>query len=201
MFITIEGMEGGGKSTHLPFVADLLRSAGKSVLVTREPGGTQIGEALRALLLNPRQAIGLDTELLLMFASRAEHLATVIEPALRAGRWVVCSRFTDATYAYQGAGRGIPNHRIAVLEDWVQGARRPDLTLVLDIPAEEGLARVRQRGDTDRFEQERVEFFDRVRQAYLARAAAHPGRYRIINARSPVEVVRAKVERVVRGLL
>nr|VFJ64991.1 MAG: thymidylate kinase [Candidatus Kentron sp. DK] len=201
MFITIEGMEGGGKSTNLPFIADLLRSAGKSVLVTREPGGTEIGEALRALLLNPRQAIGPDTELLLLFASRAEHLATVIEPALRAGRWVVCSRFTDATYAYQGAGRGIPSHRIAVLEDWVQGARRPDLTLVLDIPAEEGLARVRQRGEADRFEQERVAFFDSVRQAYLARAAAYPKRYRVIDARSPIEIVRAELEGVVRGLL
>nr|VFK04634.1 MAG: dTMP kinase [Candidatus Kentron sp. H]VFK04954.1 MAG: dTMP kinase [Candidatus Kentron sp. H]VFK08461.1 MAG: dTMP kinase [Candidatus Kentron sp. H] len=201
MFITIEGMEGGGKSTSLPFIADLLRSAGKSVVITREPGGTEVGEALRGLLLNPRQTIELDTELLLIFAARAEHLAAVITPALQAGRWVVCSRSTDATYAYQGAGRGIPYARIAILEDWVQGGLRPDLTLILDIPAKEGLARVRQRGSTDRFEQEREEFFDRVRNAYLARAEAHPDRYHVIDARAPIETVRERIADVMLGVL
>ncbi|VFM95938.1 MAG: dTMP kinase [Candidatus Kentron sp. G] len=201
MFVTIEGIEGGGKSTSLSFVADLLRSAGKPMLVTREPGGTEIGEALRELLLRPGQAIGPDAELLLMFAARAEHLATVIRPALEAGQWVVCSRFTDTTYAYQGAGRGIPNARIALLEDWVQGTLRPDLTLILDIPVEEGLARVKRRGTTDRFERERMAFFHRVREAYLARANARPHRYRVIDARAPIGTVREQIADVMRDFL
>ncbi|MBT8420090.1 MAG: dTMP kinase, partial [Gammaproteobacteria bacterium] len=143
-----------------------------------------------------------DTELLLMFAARAEHLATVITPALRAGQWVVCSRFTDATYAYQGAGRGIPDTRIAILEDWVQGDLRPDLTLILDIPVEEGLNRVRNRGGgVDRFERERVEFFHRVRGAYLARAQAYPHRYHVIDARAPIETVKEQILDVMRKVV
>nr|VFJ56751.1 MAG: thymidylate kinase [Candidatus Kentron sp. FW] len=195
-FITIEGIEGSGKSTNLPHIVEFLQNAGKTVVATREPGGTRIGEALRTLLLDPEQDMQLDTELLLMFAARAEHLAKVIRPALEAGQWVVCSRFTDATYAYQGAGRGIPNNRIATLARWVQGDLEPDLVLILDIPVEKGFERVRERGAMDRFEQEQVAFFQRVRDAYLARAEAHPERYRIIDARGSMEAVRARIAEV-----
>jgi len=201
MFITIEGIEGAGKSTHLSSIADFLQETGKSVLITREPGGTKIGEFLRELLLNPEQTIGLDTELLLMFAARAEHLTSVIRPALQAEKWVVCSRFTDATYAYQGAGRGISESRIAALEEWVQGAFRPDLTLVLDIPVETGLARVRTRGAMDRFEQEEVAFFQRVRNDYLARAKAHPHRYRVLDAQQSMETVATQIKDLIREFL
>nr|VFK22450.1 MAG: dTMP kinase [Candidatus Kentron sp. LPFa]VFK35506.1 MAG: dTMP kinase [Candidatus Kentron sp. LPFa] len=170
-FITIEGIEGSGKSTNLSHMVEFLQKAGKTVIATREPGGTRIGEILRGLLLDPEQDMQIDTELLLMFAARAEHLAKVIRPALERGEWVVCSRFTDATYAYQGAGRGIPNTRIATLAHWVQEDFRPDLTLILDIPAEEGLARVRKRGPVDRFERERIAFFERARMAYRAQGS------------------------------
>ena len=194
-FITLEGIEGAGKTTQREAVADCLRAAGLDVLTTREPGGSAIAERIRALLLDPdNTGMHGDTELLLMFAARAEHLQQRILPALDVGTWVVCDRFTDATYAYQGGGRGVPVERIAMLEELVQGARRPDLTLLFDLPAETGLARARARGPAapDRFEAEAVHFFERVRDAYLARAAAEPERFvQIDAARAPAEVAAA----------
>ncbi|MGB5541049.1 MAG: dTMP kinase [Gammaproteobacteria bacterium] len=189
-FITIEGIEGVGKSTNMEYIHRQLQAAGKDVVVTREPGGTPLAEAIRGLLLDPAYT-GMDSlcELQLMFAARAEHLAKVIRPALAAGRWVLCDRFTDATYAYQGGGRGVDAAVIARLEDLVQGGFRPDLTLLLDVTVETGLARASLRGTLDRFEQEQVEFFERVRQAYLDMARKHPGRYRIIDAGQPLEAV------------
>ena len=192
-FITLEGPEGGGKSTNQAFVRDWLQQRGAEVVTTREPGGTPLGEAIRSLLLDPDGDMASDTELLLMFASRAEHLAARILPALQAGQWVVCDRFTDATYAYQGGGRGIPATRIAALEDWVQGELRPDLTLVLDVPGEIGEQRVAQRGARDRFEQERAEFFARVRRSYLDLAAQAPERYRVIDAGAPLTQVQQDI--------
>ncbi len=189
-FITLEGIEGAGKTTQREAVADCLRGAGLDVLITREPGGSDIAERIRALLLDPGNA-GMhgDTELLLMFAARAEHLHRRILPALDAGTWVVCDRFTDATYAYQGGGRGVPAARIAMLEQLVQGDRRPDLTLLFDLPAEVGLSRARGRSAPDRFESEALHFFERVRESYLARAGAEPGRIVCIDAaRAPQKV-------------
>ncbi|PIE83331.1 MAG: dTMP kinase [Candidatus Contendobacter odensis] len=195
--ITLEGVEGAGKSTQIVFMRDALERRGYRVLMTREPGGTALGEAIRALLLEHRhERMALDTEILLMFAARAEHLERVIRPALAAGCWVLCDRFTDASYAYQGGGRGVTMTRIAVLEEWVQGQLRPDLTLVFDLPAAVGLARVRQRGVVDRFEQEQLDFFERVRAAYLSRAKKDSRRYRVIDATPAIDVVRSEVERV-----
>ena len=189
-FITVEGIEGVGKSTNMAFIHRQLQAAGRDVIVTREPGGTPLAEAIRGLLLDPAYT-GMDTlcELQLMFAARAEHLAKVIKPALAAGQWVLCDRFTDATYAYQGGGRGVDVAVIARLEDLVQGGFRPDLTLLLDLPVELGLSRASQRGALDRFEQEKIGFFKRVRQSYLDMASRHPGRYRIIDASQPLEAV------------
>jgi dTMP kinase len=189
-FITVEGIEGVGKSTNMDFIHRQLQASGRDVLVTREPGGTPLAEAIRSLLLDPAYT-GMDTlcELQLMFAARAEHLSKVIRPALAAGQWVLCDRFTDATYAYQGGGRGVDTAVIARLEDLVQGGFRPDLTLLLDVPVELGLARAGQRGALDRFEQEQIDFFERVRQAYLDMARRHPGRYRVIDAGQPLEAV------------
>ena len=193
-FITVEGIEGAGKSTHIAYLETLVGTAGHPVIVTREPGGTPIGEALRALLLGPRdEAMDSDTELLLMFAARAEHLARVIRPALQAGTWVLCDRFTDATYAYQGGGRGIPEQRIRALETWVHGGLQPDLTLLLDLPVAAGLARAAHRGPGDRFEQEDVAFFERVREGYLARAREDGDRFRIIDADGTPEEVRGRL--------
>ena len=192
-FITLEGPEGGGKSTNQAFVADWLRARGRDLITTREPGGTPLGEAIRGLLLDPAGAMAADTELLLMFAARAEHLAKRIRPALAAGQWVVCDRFTDATYAYQGGGRGIDRQRIAVLEDWVQGGLHPDLTLVLDVPPGIGDQRVGRRGQRDRFEQEQQTFFERVRQTYLDLAAAAPKRYAVIDATAPLAQVQQQI--------
>lgn len=189
-FITLEGIEGVGKSTQAAFLVEHLRASGRDVVATREPGGTSIGDRIRTILLDPDgDGPSGDTELLLMFAARAEHLARVIHPALATGRWVVCDRFTDATYAYQGGGRGIAAERIERLENWVQGDLRPDRTLLLDLPVEEGLRRARSGCDGDRFEREQREFFERVRQAYLDRAAAEPERYRVIDADGSVERV------------
>ncbi|HEX7044690.1 MAG TPA: dTMP kinase [Burkholderiales bacterium] len=192
LFITLEGGEGAGKSTQLQAIADWLRQRGHEVVATREPGGTPLGERLREVLLHGQGDMSPDAEALLMFAARAEHLARVIRPALAAGRSVLCDRFTDATYAYQGGGRGIPATRLAALEQWVQGGLRPDLTLLLDLPVEVGLARARGRGAFDRFEREQRDFLERVRAAYLARAAAEPERVRVIDASRPTaEVTRA----------
>lgn len=194
-FITIEGSEGAGKTTQLTFMRDFLERAGYPVTLTREPGGTELGEELRALLLGHRHdGMALKTETLLMFAARAEHLERVIRPALAAGQWVLCDRFTDATYAYQGGGRGLSMAQIAALEDWVQDDLRPDLTLLLDLPVAAGLARAGKRGPADRFERETVEFFERVRAAYRDRAQQHPDRYRIVDAAQSVAMVRAEVE-------
>ncbi len=194
-FITVEGIEGAGKSTQLVAIRECLQSAGCPVVMTREPGGTALGEEIRGLLLAHRDGgLAPETEALLMFAARAEHLRQVIRPALAAGQWVICDRFTDATYAYQGGGRGLPTARIAALEDWVQGELRPDLTLLFDLPVPVGLRRIAQRGPADRFEAEALEFFDRVRAAYLARAAADPDRYRIVAADAPAAEVSARVK-------
>ena len=196
-FITLEGSEGVGKTSNLAFMERHLREAGREVVVTREPGGTPVGEQIRALLLDPaNRAMVSDCELLLMFAARAQHLQEVILPAVARGAWVLCDRFTDATYAYQGGGRGIDAARIAELESWVQGGLRPDLTLLLDLPVEIGLARAGERGAPDRFEQEQRAFFERVRQAYLDQAAAQPGRYRVVDAGQPLEVVQADIAAV-----
>ncbi len=193
-FITLEGIDGAGKSTHVRGMADFLRARGKDTVVTREPGGTPLGEKLRAILLS--QAMDIDTEALLMFAARREHIAQVIAPALAAGNWVVSERFTDATYAYQGAGRGMAADRIAALEHWVHGGLQPDLTLVFDAPVEVALARLaRDRGD--RFELESGAFFERVRAAYLARAAAEPRRMRVVQSGRSLPEVKKDVEDIV----
>ena len=186
-FITVEGIEGVGKTTNIDFIHQQLQAAGRDVVLTREPGGTPLAEAIRGLLLDPAYT-GMDStcELQLMFAARAEHLAKVVWPALEQGQWVLCDRFTDATYAYQGGGRGIDGGVIARLEELVQGDFRPDLTLLLDVPVEIGLARASKRGALDRFEQEKVAFFERVRNAYLEMAQRSPDRYRVIDASLPL---------------
>jgi dTMP kinase len=189
-FITIEGGEGVGKTTNLAFIEARLRAAGIDVRVTREPGGTALGEDIRGLLLGHRHdGMASDTELLLMFAARAEHLAKVIKPALAAGLWVLCDRFTDATYAYQGGGRGIAREHIAQLEQWVQGDLRPDLTVLLDVPIAVGLQRAGERSAPDRFEREQSAFFERVRTAYLDLAKRYPQRFRVIDTTQPLEAV------------
>ncbi len=194
LFITIEGGEGVGKSTNIAVVEAWLQEQGIAYCRTREPGGTPLAEEIRALLLAPRdEAMAPITELLLVFAARAQHIATVIEPALAAGEWVICDRFTDATYAYQGAGRELPLTWIAELEQLVQGLLRPDLTLLLDAPLEVGLARAGERGELDRFEQEQQVFFERVRQSYLARAAEEPERFRLIDTDRGLEEIAADI--------
>lgn len=194
-FITVEGIEGAGKSTNIAYIKQRLLNAKKNVVVTREPGGTPLGEQVRDVLLSHRNdGMAVDTELLLMFAARAEHLARVIRPALDAGQWVLCDRFTEATYAYQGGGRGIAQQRIAQLEAWLQGALRPDLTLLLDLPPALGLERAGRRNATrDRFESEQLAFFERVRAAYLRQAALHPRRYRVIDAAQELSAVQAEI--------
>ena len=203
LFITVEGGEGVGKSTNLEYIRNLLVQHGKEVLMTREPGGTPISEEIRALLLDRSHTdMEADTELLLMFAARAQHLRQLIIPALKRGQWVVCDRFTDATYAYQGGGRGIDELRIAQLEQWVQGDLRPDLTLLLDAPVEVGMARAAGRDQAqDRFEQEQCEFFNKVRDAYLQRARTYPDRYRIIDAAQPLTDVKAQIETALQTFL
>jgi len=201
-FISVEGSEGVGKSSNLDFIESLLQAAGKSVLRTREPGGTPLGESLRGLLLQRSEApMHQDTELLLMFAARAQHLNQVIKPAMAAGQWVLCDRFTDATYAYQGGGRGIDPARIAILEAWVQGTLRPDHTLLLDMPVSQGLARAGARSEPDRFEEETLAFFERVRQVYLARAEADPQRIHVIDAAPDLQTVQGTLSKVLAGIL
>jgi dTMP kinase len=192
--ITIEGIEGVGKSTNVNFVADYFRARGATVIITREPGGTEIGERIRELILmTPGEGLSDLGELLLMFAARAEHLAGLILPALARGDTVVCDRFTDATFAYQGGGRGLNWEVIAALRDIVQGALRPDLTLLLDAPTEVSVERIVGREWLDRFEQERADFFGRVRQAYLSIAAQEPGRVQVINASKPLPDVQLAI--------
>lgn len=201
-FITVEGGEGAGKTTQLAFIGDYLARAGRPVTLTREPGGTALGEEIRRLLLAQRpDGMAAATETLLMFAARAEHVDRVIRPALSLGHWVLCDRFTDASYAYQSGGRGLPPERIAVLEDWVQGELRPDFTLVFDVPVAVGLERVGRRGAANRFEREDRAFLERVRATYLERAARAPARYRVIDAARPATAIRAEVEAVLAGWL
>lgn len=194
-FITLEGGEGAGKSTQLQTVAACLTAAGIPFLTTREPGGTPRAEAIRGLLLSPGEAepMASETELLLMFAARAQHVKQRIEPALAAGTWVLCDRFTDATRAYQGGGRGLDLSQIEALAAWVHGDCWPDLTLLLDVPAAQGLARAEKRSAKDRIEQEAMAFFERVRAHYLAQAAAEPTRFRVIDAAPAEAAVTAQV--------
>ena len=202
LFITLEGPEGAGKSTNREYLAAHLRAQGLDVVLSREPGGTPLAERIRELLLAPSdEPMAVDTELLLVFAARAQHLAQVIRPALARGAVVLCDRFTDATYAYQGGGRGLPKDRIAALETFVQGELRPDLTLIFDLPIEVGLARASARGRLDRFEQEGRTFFDAVRHAYLERAAAEPQRYRVVNAAQTLSEVQGALDALLPELL
>jgi len=201
-FITVEGVEGAGKSTQLAFIKDYLRHAGKSLVVTREPGGTPLGEEIREILLQPRaDGMADKTELLLMFAARAEHLAEKILPALENGEWVLCDRFTDATYAYQGGGRGLDKSLVLDLENLIQGHHRPDMTIFLDLPVEAGLERARQRGELDRFETEDITFFERVREAYLDRARQLPDIYRVIDASHTIDQVSQQIQKVLDAFL
>jgi dTMP kinase len=192
-FITLEGLDGAGKSTHLAFIRDWLAEQQIDTVFTREPGGTPLGEKLRALLLDVDTEATLDTETLLMFAGRMEHIAQVITPALSVGRWLVSDRFTDATFAYQGGGRGVSAERIRVLEDWVQQGLQPDLTLLLDVPLAVSQARMAASRTLDRFELEAAEFHERVRSAYLARAAAEPGRFAVIDASRDIEAIQRDI--------
>jgi len=189
-FITLEGGEGAGKSTLLAGLLDVLEGRGIGVVQTREPGGTPVGEAVRAIVLDPAMhGLAAETELLLMFASRAQLVREVIEPALAAGRWVLCDRYADASHAYQGGGRGQPPARIAELERWACAGIRPDLTLLLDLPVATGRARAAGRGGTDRIETEADAFFERVRASYRERAAGEPRRFRVIDASQPAATV------------
>jgi dTMP kinase len=196
-FITIEGGEGAGKSTMMSRVAEWLESRGLRVIRTREPGGTGLAEKLRDILLDRNNiSISSRAELLLMFAARAQHLDELILPALARGDWVLCDRFTDASWAYQGGGRGLPRHEIETLETLVHGDLQPDLTLLLDLPVEQGLMRVAERGQADRFEQESRLFFEQVRNAYLERAAAAPDRFAVIDASRNMEEVWSQIDPV-----
>lgn len=193
-FITLDGIDGAGKSTNLAVMKAWFEKHKLPVLFTREPGGTPAGEALREILLNPATQVSLRTETLLMFAARQQHLETVILPALKNGTHVVSDRFTDATFAYQGGGRGVPLQDIATLEHWVQGDFRPDLTLLLDVPLEVSMARINQTREKDRFEQEEAEFFNRVREVYLQRANEQSGRYAVIDSSQSLDAVKNQIE-------
>lgn len=195
-FITFEGIDGAGKSSHVEWLAEWLREKGQIVHVTREPGGTELGEKLRELLLHA--PMHLETETLLMFAARREHLARLIEPALNRGEWVVCDRFSDATYAYQGGGRGLDRAKLQQLEHWVHGGLQPDLTLLFDLPLDVARERIALASRVlDRFEQERADFHERVRQAYLERAHSAPMRIRVINAQLSIEEIRKELQHIV----
>ncbi|MGH8807337.1 MAG: dTMP kinase [Noviherbaspirillum sp.] len=197
-FITFEGIDGAGKSTHLAMVADQLRAAGKTVIVTREPGGTPLGEKLRELLLHEK--MHLETEALLMFAARREHLAEVIEPALARGDWVISDRFTDATFAYQGGGRKLALDKLAILEQWVHPHLQPDLTFLFDVPLEVARARLHASRDPDKFEREKAEFFEATRQEYLHRAAQFPARFRLVDSTRSIAEVQREIEQIVATL-
>lgn len=193
-FITIEGIEGAGKTTCIQVVTEVTERQGIPAIHTREPGGTDLGEDLRSLLLGHKHTgMSDDAELLMMFAARAEHIAQKIQPALDDGKWVLCDRFTDATYAYQGYGRGIPLEKIASLENWVQGALRPDLTLLMDLPVEVGMERAGKRSAPDRFESEAWDFFERIRKGYLSIAAEQPSRVKVIDASQDLANVQAQI--------
>jgi dTMP kinase len=197
-FITFEGIDGAGKSTHLAHVADLLEARGKTVVVTREPGGTALGESLRELLLHRK--MHLETEALLMFAARREHLAQVIEPALARGDWVISDRFTDATFAYQGGGRNLELEKLAVLEQWVHPHLQPDLTFLFDVPLEVARARLDASRELDKFEQEKADFFAATRAGYLRRAAEFPTRFRVIDSTQPIGDVQQQLVKITETL-
>ena len=202
-FISIEGIEGAGKSTQLAYIEDYLRRQGLTVVVTREPGGTKLGEEIRALLLTPRdEGMSIDAELLLMFAARAEHIASVIKPALEKGEWVLSDRYVDATFAYQGGGREISQPRIAQLADWTLSGLQTDLTLLFDVPVEVGQSRViARKQDIDRFEQEKTDFFQRIRDCYLNRAVEEPQRIKIIDASKSIEMVQVQLTNILQKLV
>ena len=193
-FITFEGVDGAGKSTHLAWFADTLRQRGRDVVVTREPGGTVLGEQLREMLLH--QTMGMDTEALLMFAARAEHIAQVIKPALLAGKTVISDRFSDASFAYQGAGRGMNWEKLKQLEVWVHDDMQPDLTLFFDVPVDVARSRLANNATLDRFEQEHGDFFERVRAGYHRRVQEHPQRYAVVDAAQPLEQVTAQLSAI-----
>lgn len=197
-FITFEGVDGAGKSTHLAWFADMLRQRGPDVVVTREPGGTSLGEQLREILLNQPMSIG--TEALLMFAARLEHIEQVIKPALRAGKWVISDRFSDASFAYQGGGRGLDWDKLSQLERWVHPDLQPDLTLFFDVPVEVARQRLANNASLDRFEQEQADFFERVRAGYHERVRQNPQRYIVIDAAQPMDAVKQKLEEIVLSL-
>ena len=200
-FITLEGIDGAGKSTQLTWIVELLQRAGLQAVVTREPGGTALGEQLRALLLDKTMTMHAETEALLMFAARREHLDKVILPALAHGQWVISDRFTDASFAYQGGGRGLDSGKLSILEQWVQGTLQPDVTLYFDVPVEVGQQRVSQIKSVDRFEKEQADFFQRVRAAYLDRAKQFPDRIKLIDSSQSLAEVKAAVERTLQCVL
>jgi dTMP kinase len=191
-FITFEGLEGAGKSTQIPLIAKWLESKGQSVVMTREPGGTDLGEKIRTLLLH--DAMDTHTELLLVFAARAEHIARIIKPALAAGHWVLCDRFTEASYAYQGGGRQLGFEKVATLEKWLQGDMQPDITFWFDLPIEIGLGRIKSRNYSDRFEQEKSVFFGRVAQSYQERAALQSKRIQRVDAVLPIDEITQSIQ-------
>lgn len=198
-FITVEGIDGAGKSSHIEWLREYLSDLGHSVIVTREPGGTPLGESLRTLLLN--EPMSPETEMMLMFAARAEHLATVIRPALSRGAWVISDRFSDATYAYQVGGRGVPARKFAALEAWVQEGLQPDRTILFDVSVATAQARLHDTRVLDRFEREAADFHQRVRDAYHARAAAHPQRIRLVASDVPMPEVRVQILAALNDLL
>lgn len=198
-FITFEGIDGAGKSTHIGFVTDYLKDAGLTVVSSREPGGTALGEKLRELLLHEK--MDLETEALLMFASRREHIAQVIEPALAQGDWVLSDRFTDASFAYQGGGRGLPLAKLEALEHWVHPQLQPDLTLLFDVPLAVARARLNATRTLDKFEQEQADFFGRCREEYLRRAAENPGRIAVIDSTGTIDAVRTTIVAALERLL
>ena len=202
LFLTVEGGEGVGKSTNITYLAKKLQQQGVELVVTREPGGTEVGESIRQVLLQVRdESVGGLTEILLMFAARAQHIDKVIEPALREGKWVLCDRFTDATFAYQCGGRGVSTSLVRQLEQLVQGELRPDYTLLLDAPVDTGMGRARERGELDRFEREDLEFFQRVRSAYLNLAQESSGRFHVIDASLSLQEVQGTVDKICQELL
>ena len=195
-FITLEGIDGAGKSTHLRWIARFLGRRGRKVKLTREPGGTAVGEKLRRLVLGSRRPLDPETETLLMFAARREHLDKVIVPALLAGRWVLCDRFTDATYAYQSAGSGVRWGQVAALERWVQKGLQPDLTILFDVSPAIGRRRAGRRTHPDRFEREKAAYYQRVRRAYLRRAREYPRRIRVVDASASLADVHKQLEKI-----
>ena len=198
-FITLEGMDGAGKSTHIPNIITALKARGVEVVSTREPGGTRLGEQLRALLLH--DAMHPETETLLMFAARREHIANVIEPALKRGAYVLSDRFTDATYAYQCGAKGVASTKIKQLEKWVQGNLQPDMTLLFDVPVEISMKRLSSAREPDKFEREDAKFFEKLRQAYLTRAKENPARFRVIDANQTLDKVKAEVNKMLEEII